>query len=263
VRFTFVGAAVAFFTWMICTAGADQVAIQRFKATRDVRAARRMYFYSIAAEIVIIPFLGIVGIALLAYYQTHGDWLPAGKTALECADDLLPNYIVRGLYPGISGLVIAGLLAAAMSSLSSGLNSACSVIVSDFIDRFHGTGRSEKANVRIAQAVSLIVGATVVALGVLVSQVEGNLLELCYKIANLLTAPLFVLFFMALFVRWATPLGTYVGALYAVLYAVAVGYWQVWGLGFVWLLQVSLAMGIATGCLASLLPFGRRNRASP
>jgi SSS family solute:Na+ symporter len=261
VRFTFVGALLTYFTWWVCTAGSDQMAIQRYLATRDARAARRVFNTTLIANIVVMLFLAAVGLALLAYFRARPDMLPAGKSVLGNADELLPAYIVSGLPQGISGLVIAGLLAAAMSSLSSGLNSACSVITTDFIDRFRKQKESETDHVRLARSVSVGVGVTVVALGTLVGQVEGNLLELCFKIANLLVAPLFLLFFMAMFVPRATPLGTHVGTAASVLVAVGIAYYEVFGLTFVWMMPASFVAGAVVGVLVSLLPVGRRTNA--
>jgi Na+/proline symporter len=183
--------------------------------------------------------------------------LPAGLTVQGNADQLLPAFIVRGLPPGISGLVIAGLLAAAMSSLSSGLNSACSVITADFVDRLRRRRDGESRQVRRAKTISLAVGVMVILLGTLVAQVEGNLLELCYKIANLLSAPLFLLFFMAMFIPWATSAGTLAGAACGAATAVAIAYNQVFGITFVWMMPASFVVGAAVGMLASLLPVGR------
>jgi len=261
VRFTFVGAFLAMFTWYICTAGSDQMAIQRYLATRDARAARTMFNTSLLANLLIQPFLAAVGVALLAYFLARPEMLPEGTSVYENADELLPIFIVRGLPRGVSGLVIAGLLAAAMSSLSSGLNSACSVVISDFVDRFRRRKAAESSHVRLAKYVSWTIGVTVVALGALVGQVEGNLLELCYKIANLLVTPLFLLFFMAMFVPWATSFGAWVAAAYATVWAVSIAYFQVLGLSFVWMMPVSLLAGAIAGPAASLLPLGRRNRA--
>ena len=254
VRFTFVGGFLSMFTWHVCTAGSDQMAIQRYLATRDARAARRMFNISLLANMLLWPFLAIVGIALLGYFQACPHVLPAGLTIRENADQLLPVFIVRGLPAGVSGLVIAGLLAAAMSSLSSGLNSACSVITTDFIDRLGRRQAEEARHVRQARYVSVVVGVIVVLLGALVGQVEGNLLELCYKIANLLSVPLFLLFFMALFVPWATSLGTLAGTACSAAVAVAIGYFQVFGITFIWMMPAAFVAGAATGMAASLLP---------
>jgi len=167
---------------------------------------------------------------------------------------------------GASGLVIAALLAAAMSSLSSGLNSVCSVITSDFIGRFWKREQTERRRVRQAKYVSFVVGVIVVLLSSLFGYIEGNLLELCYKIANLLTVPLFMMFFMALFIPWATASGTCAGTTASLLVAVVLAYQQElglgflkeWGLSFVWMSPASFVVGAVTGMLVSLLPGRRR-----
>ncbi len=262
VRFTFVGAALSYFTFFVSTAGSDQMAIQRYLATRDAPAARRMFFTALMGNLVLWPFLAAVGLTLLAYFQSRPEMLAAGRTALEDADKLLAMHIVRGLPAGVSGLVIAGLLAAAMSSLSSGLNSSCSVVTTDFIDRFSRKRKSsEDSRVRLAKYVSLAIGVAVAAVGTLIGRIEGNILELCYKIATLLAPPLFLLFFMAMFVPWAAAFGTHVGTACSVAVAVGVAYYEILGLTFQWMMPASFAAGAIVGGLISLAPVGRKRSA--
>jgi len=159
---------------------------------------------------------------------------------------------------GVSGMVVAGLLAAAMSSLSSGVNSSCSVITVDFIDRFRKATESETDHVKLAKYVSVLVGLVVIVLSTGVGMVQGNLLEVAYKVVNLLTAPLFGLFFMAMFVRWATGPGTLVGALFGLAVVIAINYWReitgTQGISFIWAMPLSLLVQIGAGMLASLVP---------
>jgi SSS family solute:Na+ symporter len=181
----------------------------------------------------------------------------------------------------LSGLIVAGLLAAAMSSLSSGLNSSCSVITVDFIDRFRTRPTSETDHVRLAKYVSVVVGVVVVALSSGVGMVQGNLLEVAFKVVNLLTAPLFGLFFMAMFVRWATGPGTLVGAAFGLVVVVLISYWAelrgvvgirsmilyledlmgTEGVSFLWAMPLSLLVQVVVGMLVSLVPIGRKRAA--
>ena len=125
------GMIAAMLTWWVATAGSDQVAIQRYLATRDARAARRMLAVSVGAVILIKLMLGGLGLALLAYAAAHPEWMPAGVTIENSADRLFPRFIATILPAGISGLIIAGMLAEAMNSLSSGINSVSCVVVTD------------------------------------------------------------------------------------------------------------------------------------
>lgn len=261
-RITFFGIVLATFTWWVCTSSSDQMAIQRYLATRDVKAARGVLVTSLAANTAVNLLLTPVGLALLAYFRMNPQFIPDGQTILSDADTLFPRFIAVGLPVGLSGLVIAGLLAAAMSSLSSGVNSSCSVITVDFIDRFRKNKETEIDHVKLAKYISVIVGTVVVLLSAYVGMVEGNLLAVAYKVVNLLTTPLFGLFFMALFVRWATGPGTLIGAVFGVTTVVLINYWKeitgTDGISFLWAMPLGLLIQVTTGMLASLLPFGRR-----
>ena len=262
-RVTFLGAALAQFTWWICTAGSDQMAIQRYLATRDARAARNVLLTSLVANVVVMLILSGAGLALWAFFREHPQLLRAGQAIQADADKLFPRFIEVGMPTGISGLVVAGLLAAAMSSLSSGVNSSCSIITVDFVDRFrlsHNSG-AELDHVKLARIISVFVGVVVIALAAGVGVVQGNLLEVAFKVVNLLTVPLFGLFFMAMFVRWATGPGTMIGAALGLVVIVAINYWKELtgstGISFLWAMPLGFVVQIAVGMLASLLPIGR------
>ena len=188
--------------------------------------------------------------------------MPDGQMILADADKLFPQYIAFGLPPGFSGLVMAGLLAAAMSSLSSGVNSSCSVVTVDFIDRFRKRKDSEAHHVKLAMYVSVAVGIVVVLLSMLVGMVEGNLMAVAFKVCNLLTAPLFGLMFMAMFVSWATVPGTLVGAACGLAVVIGINFWEeitgTKGISFLWAMPLGLAAQIGVGAVVSLLPWGRR-----
>ncbi|QDT56239.1 Sodium/glucose cotransporter [Caulifigura coniformis] len=256
-RITLLGAFIATFTWFICTAGSDQMAIQRYLATRDLKSARRMYNISILSSGLVETFLCILGFALLAWFKTHREYLADGQSISANADQLFPRFIVVGLPQGLTGLVVAGLLAAAMSSLSSGLNSSCSVVTIDLIDRFRRKRDTETNHVRVAKFVSVAIGIIVVSLSLLVGLVQGNLLELAFKVVNLLTAPLFGLFFLAMFVPWATAFGTLVGAAAGVVTVVSINFWKeltgTAGPSFLWAMPASLVVEVAVGSLVSLV----------
>ena len=262
-RVTVAMASLSALVWYVCTAGSDQMAIQRYLATRDIKAARSMFNTSMFANALVMVFLSILGLALLAWFQANPDMLAAGQTISTSADNLLPRFIVIGLPSGVSGLVVAALLAAAMSSLSSGINSSCSVITVDFVERFRAADGPQTDHVRLAKYISWLLGIVVVGLSFGVGMVSGNLLEVTYKLVNLPVAPLFVLFFMAMFVPWSTPFGTIVAATVSMAVAIGIGFFEFMGLGFIWIMPVSLIVGIVVGMLASLVPIGQATRGRP
>lgn len=248
---TFVWTSLSVFTWYVCTAGSDQVAIQRYLATPDVRSARRVFMVSLSADMIVTVLLGILGLALFAYFSAHPELLAPGETPRTASGNLFLKFIVEGLPSGVAGLVVAGLLAAAMSSLSSGINSVGAVLATDFLERLVGAPASETASLRRARAMSWVIGLAVVVLSLFIGQVEAgaNLLEQIYRTVNLLVAPLFVLFFLALFVPWATTPGAWCGGVSAIGTAVTIAYGGI--ANVFWLMPVSFAVGAAVGAAVS------------
>jgi len=250
---TVVGAFCAMLVWMTCTAGSDQMSIQRYLATRDAAAARRSFGIQLLSTVLSVVLLGLAGLAVLGYFQARPEELKSGWTIATDADKLMPHFIVIGLPPGLTGLVIAAILAAAMSSLSSGLNSSSAVVVRDFIGRAAGRQMTSLEEVRLARLVAI--GAAVLAVGMslVVGALASNLLELCFKVVNLLSAPIFVLFFLALFVTRATPLSAVAATVASVTTAAVVAFgWEAkW---FLWSPPAALVAGATIGTLASLIP---------
>jgi len=244
------------FCWYVCTVGSDQMAIQRYLATRDAKAASAMFGISLWCDAAVCTLLAIFGLALYAYFRANPTLLIDGQDIYANADQLLPLFVMKVLPAGLSGLVVAGMLSAAMDSLSSGVNASCSVITVDWIDRFGLTNNAGGTSVRQAKVVSWLVGLAVLLLSLCAGAVGGNLLEKTFTVANLFTAPLFVLFVMAMFIPWATIFGTWIGTTASAAVAIAIAYGGLFGLSFLWITPLSLAIGILFGCLASLVPLG-------
>ena len=252
---TLVGAFLNMLVWMTCNAGSDQMSIQRYLATRDAVAARRSFGVQLATNVCVGLLLGLAGLAVLGYFQARPHELQAGWSVAENADKLFPHFIVVGLPPGVTGLVIAAILAAAMSSLSSGMNSSSAVIVTDFVGRAASRAMTPTREVRFARLAAVGIGAVAVGLSLLVGQLASNLLELSFKVVNLLTVPIFVLFFLALFVRQATATTAViaVGAALGVAVAVTFGFGGQW---FLLSAPAALATGVVVGvtCSAARTP---------
>ncbi len=248
VRVSFVTAFISTFGWYVCTAGSDQMAIQRYLATRDVKGARKMFLSSIVTNITVQLLLLVLGFGLYAYVKVHPEIL-GGVSLQDGADTVFPRFIAMALPAGFSGLVLAGLLAAAMSSLSSGINSSSLSIVDDFILRLRNKTMNEQKKVRLAQKISVLIGVLIVLMSLLIGNIRGNLLELTHKTSNLFVAPLFVPFFMAMFVKNASPKATFTGTLLSGIAAIFVSFSsELFDLyiSFLWIIPISFAVGIVT-----------------
>jgi Na+/proline symporter len=232
--------------------------VQRYLTTRDARTARRAYLLNAISSSSVALILALAGAALLAFYQHNPASMPPGATFAKNGDAFFPHFISHFLPPGISGLVVAGILAAAMSGLSSGINSITTVVAKDLVEVFRPGQRTERAKVRMARFIAFTVG-TVVVLGSLgMGLVRGNLTEVSGKTDRLFTCPIFGIFFLAMFVPYSTAFGAVMGLVYSLSAAILVGYWDVLTglpkLSFQWIQPVSLLVSIGAGCLFSLLP---------
>ena len=253
------------FIWYVCTSASDQIAIQRYLSTRDAKAARSVLVISLVSDVFVSLMLAMVGLAIMAYFVAYPHLLPSGQTILTDSDKLFPQFIILGLPVGLSGLVVAGLLASAMSALSAGINSTCSVLTVDILDRIRGKKTvAEAGSERVGQLkhISYLIGAVVVALSLCVNMVHGNLLEICYKVVNLLTVPLAGLFLLAMFVPWARTFGALVGGACGLVVAILINYWTeitgTPGISFLWGMILSLLAEMVVGSLVSLVPIGQK-----
>jgi SSS family solute:Na+ symporter len=262
VRISVVGSILSVLIWNIATSGGDQVSVQRFMATEDESAARKALGIQYIINVIVGVTLGLAGLAMLGFFQANPDLLPVDFSIRDDADGVFPRFIAFHLPPVVSGLVASGMLAAAMSSIDSGINSITAVVTTDFVDRF-ASNRSkemtERGHVRLARWVAVAVGAIVVVGSSLVSSVPGNILGVTMKTVNLLTVPIFGLFFFALFVKRASIRGVWIGCLCGTLAAAGVAFsGPITGaetdpISFQWINPVALVVNLVVGYTASII----------
>lgn len=135
--------------WLAIYAG-DQNMVQRYAAARSTREARKatILYSTIALPLWIMFFF--VGTSLFVYYQAYPD--PA--IADMDADQVLPYFILTKVPAGIAGIMIAAVMAAAMSSLDSGINAISTVAVVDLMKPFLAQGRGDRYYLRAARLVA-------------------------------------------------------------------------------------------------------------
>ena len=275
-RVTVIGTLLNYFVWYACTLGGDQTSVQRFMATEDASAARRALATQIAVGAIVAITLGFVGFALLGYFQAHPELLPTELSLSADADKVFPHFIAFHLPPGISGLVVAAMFAAAMSSIDSGVNSITAVVLTDLTGRRRTNSvqanQTEESNVepadnQVSRArwLAFGIGAVVVIGSSFMGAIPGNITAVTTKTANLLSTPIFALFFFALFVPFASPRGVVVGAIFGTATAVLIAFSgpisgaKVDPISFQWIAPVAITVNLVTGCIGSLL-MPRRNQ---
>tara|TARA_Y100000588_G_scaffold388887_1_gene490194 strand:- start:4586 stop:6271 length:1686 start_codon:yes stop_codon:yes gene_type:complete len=258
VRVTIIGAIIQSFFFDIMSPGSDQTQIQRFMATKDIKQARRAFLIRMIGLISTTVLLGVMGLALVSFYSVNSTLLPEGKTFLNYGDQIFPYFIAHELPVGVSGLVVAALFAAAMSSVDSGVNSITAVFMTDFLDRYHRPPENEEAHKRIAKRLAFTVGIIVIGVSMLVPWVPGNFVEVTARTIQVFIPILFGIFCMAFFVRWSTPFGVIAGTCYGVATGIIVPYWEVLtgqeGLSFILYVPIIFFAQFIPSCILSWIP---------
>lgn len=265
-RVTAMGAVFTTSLWWVCTVASDQVAIQRYLCTRDVHAARRSFMHCLIADFLGSVILWGTGFALLGFYLKFRNELPTTGPITAQADKLFPHFIGAILPHGLVGIMVAALLGAAMESLSSGINSVVTVIVTDFKVWCAKDCHDEIALIKRAKRIGMIVGILTTCLSYAVLLIPGkNLMDVNYRISLYFGVPLVTLFVMAFFVPFGTPAGAWAAIFVGFLAGVLFSFWQqIVGLftktgdfSIILIMPATLVFSLGAGILVSMFTKSR------
>ncbi len=188
--------------------GSDQAVIQRYLTTPTEKDAARSIWTNAVLTIPATIIFFALGTYLYSFYKTH----PAALgPALEKTDAIFPWFIVTQLPAGLSGLLIAGVFAAAMSSLDSSMNSVATAFTTDFYRRFK-PGVADRACLRVARISTVVVGTFGMCFAL--AMVTWDIKSLWDEFATYIGffgGGLGGLFLLAMFTRRATTTGALAG----------------------------------------------------
>jgi SSS family transporter len=134
----------------LATHGTDQDMVQRMLTAKDKTQSAKATILSGLADIPVNLMVLSIGILLFVFYQQHPEiLLPKNAAGKPDSSQVFPFFILTSMPSGLRGLVIAGVLATAMGSLSTALNSLATSYVRDFHFRWFGEPDTEKGKVRV------------------------------------------------------------------------------------------------------------------
>jgi SSS family transporter len=188
--------------------GSDQTVIQRYLTTRDEASAARGIWTNAVLTVPATLLFFALGTALYVYFARRPDLL---NPTIEGADAIFPWYIVTRLPAGVAGLLIAGVFAAAMSSLDSSMNSVATAVVTDFYGRFRPTAPDGR-RLRVARGVTVAVGLAGMAFALVMAGWEiKSLWDQLSRFIGLFAGGLGGLFLLGILTRRAHGAGAVVG----------------------------------------------------
>jgi SSS family transporter len=232
---------------VVLTFPKDQVLMQRTLATSSEKNAGRSIWIFAA---ILLPggviFYGI-GTVLFAYYKEH----PERLDPLLPIDATFPLFIAAELPTGLTGLIVAGIFAAAMGTVSSTINSVATILSVDFYERL-GKNVTQAKSVRFAEWMSVLIGLIGIGLALLLSTLNiHSLLDLTIEMAGLLGGGFAGAYTLGMFTKRANSAGVAIGIATAVVVTLIA--WLMKLVHPYFYLGISIGTCIVVGYLASYL----------
>lgn len=169
--------------------GIDQNYVQRYKTAKDLKSARSAALFGGMLYLPVSMFFFFIGTALFAYYTASPGLLPEGTAN----DAVFPYFIVHGLPTGVTGLLIAAICAAGMSTVSTSVNSAATIVLTDFFQ--HKRELTDRQNMKILYSTSFLLGVLGICLGLAMMSVQSAL-EAWWSLAAIFSGGMLGLFLL-------------------------------------------------------------------
>ena len=192
--------------------GIDQNYVQRYMTAKSTGEAVKATMFGGLLYIPVSLIFVYIGTALYAYYIARPDLLPAGVAG----DKVFPYFIVHGLPTGLTGLVIASLFSAGMSTVATSINSSATIIFTGFDKKIRkGAPTDEKkAHMTVLYTASAVVGVIGILIGLAMMSING-VLDAWWKLSSIFGGGMLGLFLLSLVCRKPNRIGAVI--------AVAVG----------------------------------------
>lgn len=276
--YAFITAVIGGAVLSMASHGTDQIIVQRLLACRNLGDARKALIGSGVFVIFQFALFLVVGLALWGYYN-GADLATLG---VERADEIFPRFIRDGLPAGLSGLMLAGILAAAMSTVASSLNSLASSTMLDLYGRLSGRQLDDRTALRASRIATLVWGLVFILFASLFRDQKNPVVEFALSVASFTYGGLLGVYLLGMInararerdaiVAFFVTLAVMTLVIFGVWYSGAEGRWlftfyptaetkaalQLRGLAYPWFVVFGSALTIAVG---SLMALGHRGEA--
>lgn len=182
--------------------GIDQSYVQRYITARSEADAKRSVWLGALAFVPVSAVLLFIGTGLFAYYQVQPEPLPTAADGGVKADAVFPHFIVHEFPPGLTGLLIAAVLAAAMSSVDSSLNCSATLVLCDVYRRYFRPRAGERESMGVLYVSTLAWGALGTGLALAMIPVE-SVLDSWWILEGIFSGGMLGLFLLGLLARRA------------------------------------------------------------
>jgi Na+/proline symporter len=232
--------------------GTDQLIVQRLLAARGQKQSVAALLSSGIAILFQFALFLTVGVLLWAYYRVP-------SAVFGKADRIYPTFIVTKMPHGVSGLLVAAILAAAMSNLSAALNSLSSSAILDFYARWRPQV-DESTKMRFSRMATIAWAFVLFGLAVIALHKAGRVVEVGLQIASVAYGALLGVFLLGVLTRRANQKGAMVGMLCG--FIVELYLWLGTHVAWTWWVLVGTTVTFGVGLVSSLLIGGEHKKSS-
>ena len=223
------------------THGTDQMMVQRYLCTRSQRGAAKAVVVSGLVVFAQFTLFLVLGIALAAFYATQPN-----SPKFDRSDEVFATFIVQKMPVGMVGLMLAAVFSAAMSTLSSSLNSSAGAVVNDFLKDV-GTARTQ---LRLSRLLTLVFGVLQIGLAIAAIQLERSVIDNALAIAGFSSGILVGVFALGVLTQRVGQMSAMIGMLEGTMVLCMVKFWT--PIAWPWYAPIGAAATISFGLIASM-----------
>ncbi len=228
--------------------GTDQLLVQRLLGCKSKKESQKALMLDATFIVIQFAFFLFLGLCLYAFYNG----VPFKELGLTTSDEIFPKFIIENLPVGLTGLVIAGVLASAMGTLSSSISSLAS---STYLDLFKSSSRGKnidaKKEIWWSRAFTLFWGIVLIGGAMLFTDTKNPVVELGLKIASVTYGGLLGTFFLGLIFKKTNQMNAYTGFIAGLLAMVIVLIFT--KIDFTWHTLIGCATTILVGNISRII----------
>ncbi|MDP3003573.1 MAG: sodium:solute symporter, partial [Bacteroidales bacterium] len=192
--------------------GIDQNYIQRYLTASSEKEAKKSALYGGLLYIPVSFLFLFIGTSLFSYYSANPGILPAGIQP----DRVFPFYIVNNLPVGLTGLLIASIFAAGMSTISTSVNSSATVILNDYFRKSLKGENAEKISMKILYSSSFLFSIFSILIAIAMINVQSAL-DTWWKLASIFSGGMLGLFLLGYFSKKVNNIAAITGVITGVI----------------------------------------------
>ncbi len=191
--------------------GIDQNYVQRYMASKSDKEAKRSALIGGLIYVPVSALFLFIGTALFAYYQGAAD-LPPDLQDANMSDRVFPYFIVNALPAGVSGLLVASIFAAGMSTISTSFNSSATVFLTDYYNKYFKKNATDKEGVRVLYISSAMISIIGIIIGIAMINVKSAL-DAWWKLASIFSGGMLGLFLLGVISKTKNVAGAVAGVI--------------------------------------------------